>query len=422
MAKTRIPELRTGILTYHYVCNEGALWQASALQDALLRQVPEIGPELLDYRLDAKEEWNRRAFKESKVRAFKETQSEVLRSSRVKNTELKSLDGIIVGSDIVWQFFPRRAYLTKLQTTIRSMPKRTGRATPLNKLRVIKARSKSLVRGMFASPSEWTKIPNDYWLPWRSSQKKISFAASIGYSRPDLLDRTSLQKAKKLLSEFDLISVRDDHTKNFVENLIGREVTKVADPAWLCPSSPQDVTHLLETLGWDGSSKLAGVLFPRGSRYGQELNNWIFQELERRGFSTVSIIDANPAADFDLAEVVVDPFAWWSVIARLDFLLTVRTHPNIAALKFHTPFLNLDITSAVNAAKVSKSNDMLSEFGLDRFCLHRHRDLGEQIVRQRLNEALNADWNWGAVDKQIEAQKLQAEEFIERIRALLVGA
>jgi hypothetical protein len=410
--------IKVGLMTYHYVCNEGALWQAYSLQNAFNEFAPYIDMEIANYQLLAKSNWNKSTFPEKKRNAFETFRNSFVNSNSIKESDLKNFDGLIVGSDIVWQFAGKPSLASVLRKEFRTQRKPSGSTSFLNRLRGIKQRGKRLSKSVLEQPSEWTKLPNVYWLPWQSVQKKISFAASMGYSQPDQLTDESKSLARSLLADFDLISVRDNHTKAFVEHLLGKDVYKVADPAWLYTDPLIDVASRLERLGWDGSTPLAGVLYPRGNRYGQQLDDWVLDDLRRQGFTTVSIIDANPNVDIDLAGETMRPFDWWSVIAQLDFLLTVRTHPNIAALKYHTPFLNLDITSAIQDSNVSKSEDMLAEFGLQDLCVFRHKDLKEGHIKQRLHDALSRSWDWQAIDRQIENHRKTAIAFIHHTASL----
>jgi polysaccharide pyruvyl transferase WcaK-like protein len=411
--------MKAGLLTYHYVCNEGALWQAYSLLDAFRKLTPELHVEIVNYQMPAKAGWNEKTFSAGKAKTFQEFRESFVNGQTVTESALEDYGGVIVGSDIVWQFSVQLPILNRLGRALKVHPLHKGPDTCVNTLRHLKHWGIRIMDDISSKPLEWMTVPNPYWLPWKSEQIKISYSTSIGYSRPELLGKHDRAVMTALLADFQLISVRDDHTLAFVESLLDEPIEKIPDPAWLYEEPLKDMGEALERAGWDGKAPLAGVLYPRGNCYGQALDDWILDELRSMGYMTVSVIDRNPSTDIDLAAESLEPFDWWTVIARLDFLLTVRTHPNIAALKYHTPFLNLDITSAINGAQVSKSADMLTEFGFADHCIFRDTDLIEKNIKARLNQSLSKSWDWDDVDRQISRHRERSASFIRRAAALL---
>lgn len=68
-----------------------------------------------------------------------------------------------------------------------------------------------------------------YYLPFKTSSKKISYAASFGSSHK-IDDETIKNKVKKYLSDFDYLSVRESLSASAIENMTNRKPEVLIDP------------------------------------------------------------------------------------------------------------------------------------------------------------------------------------------------
>jgi len=116
---------------------------------------------------------------------------------------------------------------------------------------------------------------------------------------------------------------------------------------------------------------------------------------------------------------VLSPFEWWAVIRELDFLVTERTHPTIAAIQGGTPFLNVDLTALLHGAAHSKSYELLTDFGLADCGLFRPRDFNETRVRESLARAIERPWDWAAIATRADDLRAQGREAIARMGDVL---
>lgn len=202
--------MKLGILTYHRAINMGSIVQAYCLQKKLKAEFPQALVQVIDYRpglRDYREStrhlsrcWpflscRRRA----EVRCIRRFADDVLElsPSHLTTRDLErsrrwidslGYDGIFVGSDTVWEYRP----------------------------------------GSYSPPTL-----NEFHLPWRISAKKIAFAASADPvpldGIPDSEQRASIAAA---ISDFDVLSLRDDATFRFL-NRLGIDtsnVQKILDP------------------------------------------------------------------------------------------------------------------------------------------------------------------------------------------------
>ncbi|MDH3376914.1 MAG: polysaccharide pyruvyl transferase family protein [Gammaproteobacteria bacterium] len=425
----RLIELKVGILTYHYVYNEGALWQAYVLCKTLREQLKEAIVEIIDYRYEPKTSVinsrisaERRDKYESFIKDYLSEETIIsdncLRLNQLINEEYQA---VIVGSDIIWQFEIRSSCWNEYCYAIYNSPFRPDWSTPYRTLRSAKNWVVNLLKKVEADRMIKLPVPNAYWLSQGCDCLRISYAASIGYSNSNIPEKQK-KWMSETLSRFDLISVRDENTKTFlcnVDNSIGKRALKVPDPAWLFGDDLPDGEEILQLEGLNLKGPIAGVLYPLGNRYGQMLDKFLPDALRMLGFQVVSVIDSNPNVDCNLASNTRSIFEWWAIVRRLDFFVTVRTHPNIAALMYQTPFINLDITAALKQSESSKSSDMLAEFGLSHLCLFKDRDLNEQSIVGLINSTIRHEWDWKNVEREIWRKRHVAADYIASIRKLV---
>lgn len=421
------PSLRIGILTYHYVFNEGALWQAVSLCRAIREKYPQHQCEIIDYRHQQKYDSLRRYIPEAKEILFNEALKDCLGKTRIIDDGTSELfahlsatyDLVIVGSDIIWQFDRKRSLCERVCCGIeRTVSFRPDRSTPYRFLRDVKNWLVGLRSTIMEPDPLKIPFPNAYWLDPDGDYKKCTFAASVGYSDVDNIPVDLKPEMVRHLDALDFISVRDQASRRFVQGLVPQKAESARvtpDPTWLFNDPPMNVDDLFERYGLTESDRLAGVLFSPHRYYGERLNAWVLPLLKEKGFKTVSVVNGNSNVDVNLAGECLHPFAWWGVIARLDFLFTVRTHPTIAALKYGTPFANVDITAMINRSQHSKSRDLLETFSQEDCCIFRRADFSRNKVTGLIEHSLTRSWDWEAVARQREANRMAGLETLSSI-------
>ena len=423
--------MRIGILTYHYVYNEGAIWQACALCRHLRASFPGHAFEIIDYRHASKHQAIRSMGCAAALDMRESVLADCLGGPRIESDDPHELfdviqrqyDAVIVGSDIVWQFDRPRSLYARLREALEDeWPLRPSRQSAYACARDIKNWIAHVGRRATQPSPRRIPCPNAYWLDPGLPVKRASFAASIGYSDAGRLSASLRDSMRSHLAAFDFLSVRDQPTRAFLEALdpgLGRRAELTPDPAWLFEDPLPEMGGLLRGAGMEPGRPYAGVLFPARGFYGRHLEHWVFPALRERGFTVVSVIDRNPQADIDLAARALTPFEWWSVIRALDFLFTVRTHPSIAALRYGTPLCNVDITAMQNRSRHSKSMDMLDTFGLADVCLFRRETFTRASVVACMGRALNHEWDWTAIGRQVARHRARCREVASLMMAEL---
>lgn len=426
--------MRIGVLTYHYVYNEGAIWQGITLCRYLREQHAEHQVELIDYRYAPKYESIRSARKPEIVASYDAVVAPFLSCRPILDTApeaaLQSIgeqyDAVIVGSDIIWQFAPPMGPVSRFRHQLGCHgPLRPDGSSAYRYARDVKNWCFALWRGTRHGDPRKIPFPNVYWLSPEMPCRRGALAASIGYSQGHGVSDRTRREMRRRISTLDYISVRDRPSLAFVRELCPEDAGRIhecPDPAWLCREGLPCGRALRHRAGLPapGEEKLAGVLIPPRGRWGSKLQQWVLPLLRARGFRTVSIIDANPETDVDVAAGVYTPSEWWSWISEMDFLVTVRTHPSIAALKYGTPLANIDITAMSSGSPHSKSADMLSHFELDDCCMFRADEFSEHGVAQLIDHALSREWAWGAIDARARANGALVTQRIEEMMACFI--
>lgn len=199
--------MKIGILTFINTTNYGASLQAYALQETLKKKGYEV--EVIQYNnkhIRDKETNKINGFNlkelikkiligkkiEDKIKKFKEFESRNIKFSEEFTKLLdieKKYDKIIVGSDQVWN--------------------------------------------LSLTDNDW-----NYFLEFvNDNKKKIAYAPSFGNVE---FDEKYIEKAKKLLSDFSALSIRENKGAAFIENKFGLKCKTVIDPTLLLSSSEWD--------------------------------------------------------------------------------------------------------------------------------------------------------------------------------------
>ncbi len=280
--------MKMGILTHHYIHNHGAVLQAYATQGILSNYFNQI-VEIIDYRAPEHDFMDN-----ANIEDF--IDYALIKSERVPTDYEKALeflndyDVIFVGSDEVWK----------------------------------------LEHGKWSKP-----YPNIYWLHQDLKCKKIALSASANRLVTDNLTVDTRNDIQRKLRSFDLISVRDNHTRNFL-NLMGIDCVKTADPA---------IVYNFPDIGQKK---------PQYNCIGINMSNKKFKRVK---------------SEFDIPEnallmhlnnLKVDPLLWVKLHKNLLGCISTSYHSAIFALKNNVPLIVRDYDKRYKGT-VSKIKDLLMD-------------------------------------------------------------
>lgn len=294
--------MKIGILTFHRVVNDGSVLQAYCLFSVLCQKFPKAQIEIIDYcpftlhkrNLRAKvtrrvpflnlSEIRKSSFQKRFLRTHIVTSAERLSSDSLYDSvqflNRQQYDVIFVGSDTVWD---------------------------------------TRINGGGPQP------PNIYFLPDVECGVKVSLAASMDKGDPSFLPANRWRDCVNAIRDFDLITIRDNTTMEFLgdQGVDESSMSFMPDPTFLHDFTSIAVVPKLNK----GNKPLAGVALssPDHRRHATRI-------LRGKGYSVLNLLGASE----DLDEVRYKPKSFGErvgVFGELDLLIGDRFHSSICALQ-----------------------------------------------------------------------------------------
>lgn len=383
-----------GILTYHHIANNGAALFAYSLCKALKERLPEFDVGLINYQ--SRELRLNELFKQTKLYR-KEPFFNLYRHRKFKKFLAEEL------------FIARESKLiTDANTAIHLLNAQKYKA-------IITAMDVWNINNIRSLP----KFPNIYWLPEPIRAKKIAYAVS-GYRSNNEMVKANLGSVKSLLNSFDLIGVRDEYTRNMVQESGVRAATQlelVPDPTFLYRVRETGAGEVLRKTGIELNKPILGILV-----YGKrEFSRQIRAYYKPNGFQIVALSMYNPFADVNLGHIL-DPHEWAEAFNYFSFCITDRFHGAIFCLKNKIPFVAIE-PDRLSSLKHSKLYSLLNEFELLDCYMDLYQEefrIGEFFER---GERLMGSWDnkyLPGIVKKLNEMKERNFQFIQQIRGLLI--
>lgn len=317
---------KIGILTYHNNINRGSILQAFSLYNFLQKNSLKREIEIVDYRLFS-EEIKRICSRNPLTSVYKTldyfTFENFFRSNdalskekiitnnhnkAIKFLKNKNYDMLIVGSDTVWR----------------------------------------LENGKLARP-----FPNAYFLDPDLDCLKVSYAASSSITDYKNLSKDKINSLNNHFNAFEKISVRDEHTENFLKKLGINDFRRVPDPTILEDLPKKDLTNVLENNNIDLSRPIIAINQCRN--FSKDISKYY----KDRGYQIVSLYKSK-YADFNLLGKIT-PLEYYSIYRHFDFVISGSLHSTIFSIKNKIPFATLDFSTS---DFIDKKENLLKEFSL----------------------------------------------------------
>lgn len=301
--------MKIGILTYHHVLNYGAVLQAYALSRYLRDQGYDV--ETIDYRpTKALEAYHKAFFEESNPHLRENREREARFEAFIRRemplsprpfhsrdgfAELRNrYDAVITGSDEVWNINSFRGYDTS------------------------------------------------YFLDFAEGARKISYAASFGYTSTTGQHREDIAR---LLKSFHAVSVRDNEATRMLREECGVEAEKVVDPTLLLDNYDRVIQKPAEK----------GFVLVY-SNCAEPEAAYIRRFAEQHGKTIISIVYPIEGA---INKLTLSPGEWIGYYAAADYIFNGFFHGVIFSLIFRKPF-----TAFSSPQKIMKIGDLLGALGL----------------------------------------------------------
>lgn len=330
---------KVGIITFHASHNCGSMLQAYALQE-IIKNRYHCEVEIIDF----------------------------------SNYEQRNLYGII-------DFRPKKSAvkntlqkITHLPTVIRSrhdyeeflhkyfmLSKDKYRKT--SQLEVLDGKYDILVAG---GDQVWNVRCDDsdlaYFLNFAQKSKKVSFSPSLGATNINKYAKNK-QLYKKLLLDFDGISVREKNGQIWLQELLGKDVPIIADP-----------TMLLTAEEWCSSLPVEDIkekyIFYYAFSYQNKANLENIQKVSRQTGLPVYVIDGKQYRAYGLNKYgfrlykQTGPLAFLALMKNADLVFSQSFHGTIFAAMFNRNFWAFH-NSTIKNPDDDRATYILHQLGLD---------------------------------------------------------
>jgi polysaccharide pyruvyl transferase WcaK-like protein len=212
---------------------------------------------------------------------------------------------------------------------------------------------------------------------------KISYAPSANLTDIEQIDTNTRNLLSEYISNFDQISVRDNHSFEMVQKLGINDVTKVPDPTLTTDIPKQNTDQMLAENGVDTDGLILG-LHVRDSPFIEKL----VSKYESMGYQIVSPMDSR-YSHIDLYGQPT-PFQYFSLYSEFDKVITSSLHSTIFSIKSKTPFVTIDSYPGYEYLE-SKTYSLLDDFGmLDRHIDMVNKPVNVDTIQNRLETPLNS--------------------------------
>ena len=239
---------------------------------------------------------------------------------------------------------------------------------------------------------KWNGFDKTYFLDFADSNKKYSYSASFGF---DEIPEEYRAEYKKLLSDFQGLSVREKTGKNILDSLFEKDVNVNIDPSCLLSKTQwQEVASAPKS---DEKYVLVYLLDKS-----EELIKFAEKLAKERGLKVKFIADAiKKKYDFEYMGFL-SPSEFVGLFEKADYVVTNSFHGLMFSVIFEKEFcLQYQKNSG---APNSRLKDFLSEFGLE----------------SRLLENINITDNgidYSDIKNKLEAEKEKSKAYFMKIAA-----
>ena len=294
---------KIGILTYHRVVNDGSIMQTHCLQQTVKANFPGAIVEVIDY-------IPKKLVKTELKKIITKTPPFISLGAIQKITSVSTF----IKQNI--QLSAERCVTDNLEKAIEFIEKQKYDLVLVGSDTVWEARESNYVPA----------IPNAYYLP-NYCGRKVSFAASSDPIKPEIATNIKYRSIiRQVVSNFDVISVRDEMTRDYLVDLGIKDDRTMFMPD---PTFHYTFVHLAKINGLRKATDkpIVGI-----DLSGNINRNNIIEQCEKLGFA---IMDINKKI-FDgkkvkgLSKLV---YSRLGIFSELDLLITDRFHSSIFTLQ-----------------------------------------------------------------------------------------
>ncbi len=367
---------KVGIITFHNSYNCGSMLQAFALQNVLNKY--KVDNEIIDF--------------------SNEGQHEVY-SVYSKNNNLKNII-----KNILMLFYGKK--VAKNFESYEEFKKRNFKLSQnkYNKSDELSDKEYSMV--VSGSDQVWNITIEDgddaYFLPWVKNAYKVAYAPSFG-AKNILEYADKPDKYRKLISDFDSISIREENGKKWIKELCNKDVPVLLDPTLLLEKSDYEkIATKMDKLPKE-------YIFYYSPGYKKNINNLVKKISKKYNLPVIAfnaknfyIKGMNLSSNFKVPEIE-DPSVYLSLIKNAKIVVTTSFHGAIFSTIFKKNFW------------VIKNGGM---FGSDDrvLTLVKALDLEDRLIPIEYDETFNylKEKDYSTYDEKLPKLQKKSQEYIEK--------
>lgn len=231
------------------------------------------------------------------------------------------------------------------------------------------------------------KYPSFFGCGLPNTIKKISYSPSINTS--DISDFESEPEIVKSLLNFSSISVRDSHSKEVIEKVLGEEILQTIDPTLLI-----DKNQYLVSLNYNLKDEKYLVVYTYGHQLKEDMIEIIQSFAKSKKLKIVSLLEYLPWADYSLS---LDPFEMLGILESAEYIFTDTFHGILFSMIFEKRFYIMSLTS-------NKITEIVKEFDLNDFLIQTDNfDIKNEPI-----------WDFELINKLIIDKRKQSLSYLER--------
>lgn len=204
---------------------------------------------------------------------------------------------------------------------------------------------------LVGSDQVWSWVGEYNFLKWAPKfSKRLSLASSIGNKS---FSATEIQQAKRMLADFDLVTVREDNGVVFAQQADRADVQKILDPTFLL--SVDDYAHWEESLA---ARPPYILLYLLGGDIGISVDE-VYTYAKSRGMEVVYV--ASQGREDGYPKCYAKVGEWLALIHHADCIFTNSFHGMVFSLIYRKPFLvfpRVGIMSGMNGRIVNLAKEM----------------------------------------------------------------
>ncbi len=205
-----------------------------------------------------------------------------------------------------------------------------------------------------------------HFFGFNNNTKKISYAASFGKSKLELINKIQREELNKLLGEFENISVRDENSSNIVKKLIGYEPPIVLDPVFL-----SDLPILEDKSLFDQRiEKDFAIIY--GDYFLEYQKKIILDFCKRRNLDLISISYYSKWVEKNY--INIDPTVFFQLFKNSKFVFTSMFHGVMFSIKLKKQFYY-----SIDPIRLNKISYIINELKLNSREINEFNKLDNEI-------------------------------------------